>query len=352
MVKTPKFSNLFESITLNDHLTLKNRIIMAPLTRAMASEEGIPSKLSSEYYTRRADAGLIISEGLIIRADGRGYPQIPGIFNKKQVDAWKNITSNIHAHSGKIFAQLWHVGRVSHPDYLNGNQPIAPSAIALEGRIPRSKDLQYGMPRSLEVAEIKELIENYAQAAKRAMDAGFDGIELHAANGYLIDQFLHYHTNRRNDPYGGDIYSMIRFPLEIIDRCIDAIGHQRIGIRLSPAAYFNMDPNPNDRQVFDRLLEHLEQRNLAYVHAGIFDDHKRYDYLDGQVSEYLRSNFRGTLIGNGGYSPEQATKAIQENKFDLISFGRLFIANPDLIEKIKTDAELTPYDASMLTTLV
>ncbi|MFQ5583947.1 MAG: alkene reductase [Calditrichia bacterium] len=342
---------LLEPFPLNAKLTLSNRIVMAPMTRSMANDSLVPTIEMANYYRRRADAGLIISEGTIIRPDGQGYPNVPGIFTNAQIEGWKKVTAAVHKAGGKIFVQLWHVGRVSHPVYLGGEKPIAPSAVPLHGPIKRAPHLQYGTPRALKAEEISELVTSYARAAANAIKAGFDGVELHGANGYLIDQFLHYHTNRRNDEYGGTPENMARFALKVVDAVTDKVGNFRTAIRLSPGAYHYIEGDAQDVPVFRYLLKELERREIAYVHEGIFDDTMIFDYLGGRVSEFLRRNFSGTLIGCGSYTAEEAAEAIRERRFDLIAFGRPFIANPDLVEKIRRDIPLKPYKPDMLKSL-
>ena len=344
---------LLQPFRLSADLELKNRILMAPLTRSMASDDLVPTEAMAAYYARRAAAGLIISEATIVRADGQGYPNTPGIWSDAQVEGWRRVTAGVHAAGGKIFLQLWHVGRVSHPVFLKGEAPVAPSAVALEGRVPRSADLQYGTPRALETDEIPALVEAYAAGAARAREAGFDGVEIHGANGYLIDQFLHAHTNRRTDAYGGSVENKLRFPLQVVDAVIERIGASRVGIRLSPGAYFNMTGEARDAEVFKAFLQALESRGLAYVHAGVFDDSVTFDELGGQsTGAFLRDNYGGTLVGNGSYSAETGAAAVTDGRFDLLAIGRPFIANPDYVEKITAGEDLVPYDESMLTTLV
>ncbi len=336
---------------LSDSLKLKNRIVMAPMTRSMASDSLVPTEESARYYGRRSDAGLIITEATIVRSDGQGYPNTPGIYTQDQVKGWSRVTDEVHRRGGRIFLQLWHVGRVSHPVYLNGELPIAPSAVPLEGSLPRHRDLQYGSPRALMLDEIQALEEAFAQGAAGAQRAGFDGVEIHGANGYLIDQFLHYHTNRRSDAYGGSPENMARFALEIVDAASAEIGAERVGIRLSPGAYVHMNPSPDDASVFKALLRSLESRQLAYVHTGIFDDSTSFDYLHGTAGAFLRRHFRGTLMGNGGYTLDKAALALRDREFDLVSIGRPFIANPDLIGRLKAGLPFKTYEESMLTQL-
>lgn len=349
-------ANLLKPYALNNTLNLSNRILMAPLTRCMADDNLVPTKLMAEYYARRAEAGLIISEAIIIRPDGQGYPNTPGLFSQAQVEGWEIVTDAVHKNGGKIFAQLWHTGRVAHP-YFYGNDDadaavLAPSAIGVEGSVPRMRELTYKIPKAVTVEEIKTLVADYSQAAENAIKAGFDGVEIHGANGYLIDQFLHHDSNRRNDEYGGSSENMARFPLEVIDEIISKIGADRTGLRVSPGAYFNMTGDNQDRAVFDHLLPELEKRNLAFLHIGIFDDSMEFDYLGGTASSYVRENYSKTLVGVGSYSAETASSAINDDKFDLIAIGRPFIANPDYVAKIRNNEPLTNYSDDMLTTLI
>ena len=349
-------ANLLKPYALNNTLNLSNRILMAPLTRCMADDNLVPTKLMAEYYARRAEAGLIISEAIIIRPDGQGYPNTPGLFSQAQVEGWEIVTDAVHKNGGKIFAQLWHTGRVAHP-YFFGNGDahaavLAPSAIGVEGSVPRMRELTYKIPKPVTAEEIKKLVADYGQAAENAIKAGFDGVEIHGANGYLIDQFLHHDSNRRNDEYGGSSENMVRFPLEVIDEIINRIGADRTGLRVSPGAYFNMTGDNKDRAVFDHLLPELEKRNLAFLHIGIFDDSMEFDYLGGTASSYVRENYSKTLVGVGSYSAETASSAINDDKFDLIAIGRPFIANPDYVAKIRNNEPLINYSDEMLTTLI
>ncbi len=348
--------NLLKPYALNNTINLKNRILMAPLTRCMADDELVPTQAMADYYARRAEAGLIISEAVIIRPDGQGYPNTPGLFNQAQIKAWQNVTRAVHNKGGKIFAQLWHTGRVAHPHFYGKGDDnaavIAPSAIGVEGSVPRMRELTYKIPKSATHDDISELVIDYAQAAENAIAAGFDGVEIHGANGYLIDQFLHHDSNRRTDEYGTTPENMARFPLAVVDAIIDRIGQDKTALRVSPGAYFNMAGDSRDRDIFDYLLPELEKRNLAFLHIGIFDDSMEFDYLGGQASSYVRANYNKTLVGVGCYSAEAASSAIQANKFDLIAIGRPFIANPDYVAKIRNKEELVSYTDEMLTSLV
>ncbi len=344
-------TDLLTPYRLNDTIELKNRVLMAPLTRCMADENLVPTQDMVEYYARRADTGLIISEATIIRPDGQGYPTTPGLFTREQIQGWKKVTDAVHANGGKMFAQLWHVGRVAHPHFFDG-EVLAPSAVGVEGSVPRMRELTYITPKAATIDDIKSLIADFAKAAENAIEAGFDGVEIHGANGYLIDQFLHYEANVREDEYGQTPQNMARFALEVTDAVIAAVGNERTALRVTPGAYFNMSEDNRDKAVFDYLLPELEKRNLAYLHGGIFDDSTTFESLEGKTtSEFLRAGYKGTLVGVGSYSFESAKEAINEGKFDLIAIGRPLIANPDYISKVTNGEELVPYSDEMLAEL-
>tara|TARA_R110001583_G_scaffold34784_8_gene116442 strand:+ start:492 stop:1538 length:1047 start_codon:yes stop_codon:yes gene_type:complete len=344
--------DLLSPFKLNDTIELNNRVLMAPLTRCMADDNLVPTQEMVDYYARRAEAGLIISEATIIRPDGQGYPNTPGLFSQQQIQGWKKVTDAVHANGGKMFAQLWHVGRVAHPHFFDG-EVLAPSAIAVEGSVPRMRELTYITPKAATIDDIKGLVTDYAKAAKNAIEAGFDGVEIHGANGYLIDQFLHFAANTREDEYGQTPENMSRFALQVVDAVIAAIGNERTALRVTPGAYFNMSEDNRDKTVFDYLLAQLESRNLAYLHGGIFDDSTCFDSLQGKTtSEYLRASYtKGTLVGVGSYSFETAKEAINANKFDLIAIGRPFIANPDYISKLTRGEATVAYSEEMLAEL-
>ncbi len=344
--------NLLQPFTLNDKITLKNKVLMAPLTRCMADDDLVPTQSMADYYARRAETGLIITEATIIRPDGQGYPNTPGIFNEKQIKGWKVVTDAVHQRGGKIFLQLWHTGRVAHPYFFDGDFVLGASAIGIEGTVPRVRELKYTVPKAASLQEIEQLIQDYRQAAANARIAGFDGVEIHGANGYLLDQFLHYSSNVREDEYGQTPENMTRFPLAVVDAVSHEIGAERCGLRLSPGAYFNMEKDPRDRQVFDYLLSELDKRTLAYLHVGIFDDAMTFDYLGGSVSAYMREHSRQTLVGVGGYSAESGSTAIANQQFDLLAIGRPLIANPDYVERVRTGQSLVEYSDVMLATLV
>jgi N-ethylmaleimide reductase len=342
-------NTMLAKFKLNDLFTLKNRIVMAPMTRLKADDQFVPTEIMAQYYARRADAGLIVTEGVVIAANGRGHNNVAGLFNQAQVDGWRQVTDAVHLHQGVIFAQIWHVGRVSHHSLFSGELPET----IMSGRIPRTEDLSYGKSRAATKSEIEELIQAYANAAVNAIKAGFDGIELHGANGYLIDQFLHYDTNKRLDEYGGSVENMARFALDVVKSCGDAIGYERVGIRLSPAAYLNeIKTDVRDADVFAYLLTQLNDLPIAYVHTGNFDDAVVYAELNNMtMSRFIRTHYQGYVIGCGSYTADAAEQAISEGDFDLIAMGRPFIANPNLVSMLHTKEQLRAYDASMLQTL-
>jgi 2,4-dienoyl-CoA reductase-like NADH-dependent reductase (Old Yellow Enzyme family) len=341
---------LFQSVELSPELILQNRIIMAPLTRSMSDDNLAPTEEMAAYYGRRGDAGLIISEAILVTQKGQGYPNTPGLYNQTQVNAWKNVTQRVHDKGGKIFAQLWHTGRVSHSIYLNGEMPVSASDVPIFGHVPRTENLEYETPRPMTQTEIKQLISAFKLAAENAMKAGFDGVEIHGANGYLIDQFLHWNSNRRVDEYGGSVENMARLVFEIIDAVKEVVDIHKVGLRLSPQAFMNMEHDDRDKDVFSYLLKALNQYPLAYVHTGIFED-TQMAHLGGSVTQYIRKHYRGTVIANGGYNAQSAAKTIEQGDADLVAIGRAFIANPDYVEKVKNEQPLTQYSEEMLATL-
>lgn len=340
---------LFKNVQLSDSLNLNNRIVMAPMTRSMADDNLVPTQAMAQYYARRADTGLIIAEATIITPLGQGYPNTPGLYSDAQIAGWKTVTDAVHQNGGKIFAQIWHCGRVSHPVYLNGEQPIAPSAVALSGQVPRTDDLEYGMPREITDAEIKTIIGQFAQAAANARKAGFDGVELHAANGYLLDQFLHFETNLRTDEWGGNIENMTRMLFEVIEAVKQEIEH--VSIRLSPVGYLHIEHDPRDKAIFDYLLPRLNQYNLSYVHTGMFEDSYQ-EQLNATVTQYIRSHYKGTVIASGGYDADSGRRALETGDADLIAIGRPLIANPDYVEKVRNNIVLVEFDNEFLNELV
>ena len=342
-------SVLFESFNLGG-LLLKNRIVMAPLTRNRATHgTDVPQELNSTYYSQRANAGLIISEATQISPPGKGYAWTPGIYSQEQIAGWRLVTDAVHANGGFIFAQLWHVGRISHPSLQpNGVAPVAPSAIIPEGLktfIENGTFADIGRPRALTLEEIPMIVDDYRQAARNAMNAGFDGVEIHGANGYLIQQFLSDASNMRTDRYGGSVENRLRFALEITEAVIAEIGADRVGMRLSPVSPANgtLDSSPSD--VYFPLVHKLSQLNLAYIHViegatgGSRDSHE-FDF------QALRLAFKGAWMVNNGYTRDMAIDAIASGYADLVAFGKPFIANPDLVERFKRNAALNVPDQS------
>jgi N-ethylmaleimide reductase len=347
--------------TLFDHLTLgalelPNRVIMAPLTRMRSQQPGnIPHALNAEYYAQRASAGLIISEATQICQQGQGYPATPGIHSPEQVAGWRLVTDAVHAAGGRIFLQLWHVGRISHSSHQpNGDLPVAPSAIPAQNSGTFTADWQPTpilTPRALETSEIPGIVQAYVSAAANAKEAGFDGVEVHGANGYLLDQFLQDGSNKRTDQYGGSIENRARLLLEVVDGVIGVWGADRVGVRLSPYGTFNDMSDSDPVAIFTYVLGQLSQRSIAFVDlieprsssAGSQDK-----VLEDQpdVATLFRKAFGGILISAGGYTPDSAVEAVATGKTDAVSFGRLFIANPDLPRRIAEKRELNSYDRS------
>ena len=344
---------LLSPFQLNKEIRLKNHIIMAPMTRNMANDDLSPTALMKEYYARRADAGLIITEGTIIRADAKGYSNVPGIFTREHIAGWRTITDAVHANSGHIFSQIWHTGRVSHPYFLNGQLPISASETTMTGRVNRAEGLNYGTSRAASLNEINDIINSYAIAAQNAIEAGFDGVEIHGANGYFIDQFLHYHTNHRTDSYGETPENMARFALEAVKACGEAIGFERVGIRLSPGAYLNeIIGDKRDALVFQYLLEQLNSIPIAYVHTGNFNDKTTFVELNNQtMTSFIRKHYKGVLIACGSYDFQEGQDKIESEDFNLLGIGRPFIANPDLIHLLHINGTIRHYDTTMLQSL-
>ena len=338
---------LLSEYELPGGLRLQNRIVMAPMTRCFADSNLAPGPASVDYYRARADAGLIVTEATMIDPEAQGYPGTPGIYSAVQTGAWRRVVDAVHEAGGRIFCQLWHTGRLAHSHYT-GSRPVAPSAVAMEGPLPRASHLSYEKPKAMDLGEILRVQTRYAEAAQNAVEAGFDGVELHAANGYLVDQFLHQQTNRRTDAYGGTPENRARFALEVVDRMVSAIGPYRVAIRLSPQAYAHLEYVAGDEEAFAYLLAELNRRPLAYVHVAAFDGNQHYDYLGGRPVDYVRDRYAGTVIGCGGYTAETAENDLREQRIDLAAFGRSFIANPDLVDRFRSGSPLSPYDETLL----
>ncbi|GAB3024791.1 alkene reductase [Spirosoma pulveris] len=338
---------LFSAATLGN-LTLQNHLVMAPMTRNRATTDHAVTDIMSTYYAQRASAGLIITEGIAPSPNGNGYARVPGIYTKEQIAGWKNVTDAVHAKGGKIFAQLMHSGRVGHPVNMHENgEVIAPSAIAAAGQIYTDTDgmLDHPTPRALTTEEVKQTVQEFVQAAKNAVEAGFDGVEIHGANGYLVEQFLRSTSNQRTDEYGGSAENNARFALEIAEQISAAIGKEKTGIRLSPYGVFNDMPySPNDDKIYHYIAQKLSDY-VVYVHLV---DHESMGApaVDPAIVDAIRENYKGSLILSGGYDAERAEEALTSGKADLIAIGRPFIANPDLVERLKTGAELNQPDFS------
>jgi N-ethylmaleimide reductase len=329
-------------------LSLKNRIIMAPLTRNRAGEGLAPVEMNVEYYRQRASGGLIITEGSQIAHEAAGYPFTPGIYSQQQVDGWKKVTAAVHQKGGKIVLQLWHCGRVSHSSLLpNGMLPQAPSAIRPEGEVYTYQGMKpYETPHALTLDEIQTVIEMYKKAAQNALDAGFDGVEVHGANGYFLDQFLRDGSNHRDDIYGGSIENRSRLLLEVVEVVTDIWGADRVGVRLSPLQPFNDIKDSDPEATFSYTVKALNKFGLAYLHIaelGLDAPGLAGPAFDLKI---LRPLWEGNYMTNSEYSLEKGNAAIQNGEADLISFGKLFISNPDLVERFAVNASLNDFDVS------
>jgi 2,4-dienoyl-CoA reductase-like NADH-dependent reductase (Old Yellow Enzyme family) len=324
---------LFDPITIGE-LQLANRIIMAPLTRTRADAGRVPNALMAEYYVQRASAGLIISEATAVTPMGVGYPDTPGIWSADQVRGWSNITKAVHAHGGKIVLQLWHVGRISDPSHLDGEAPVAPSAIAAKGHVSLLRPLRnHPVPRALETEEIADIVEAYRLGAENAKAAGFDGVEIHGANGYLLDQFLQDGTNKRSDRYGGSIENRARLLLEVTDAAIGVWGAGRVGVHLAPRADSHDMGDSNRAETFTYVASELGKRGIAFICA-------REKEADDSLSPSLKQAFGGVFIANERFTKDQANAWLADGKADAVAFGIPFIANPDLPARLAEDAPL------------
>jgi N-ethylmaleimide reductase len=337
--------NLFTPVKLGPY-TLKNRMVMAPLTRNRSTETYSPQAMNVTYYKQRSSAGLIITEASQISPQGLGYPLTPGIYSNEQVVEWKKVTDAVHENGGHIFLQLWHVGRISHPSLQIDNQlPVAPSAIKPEGEAFTYSGLQpFVEPHALETGEIADIINNYKHAAECALKAGFDGVEVHAANGYLIDQFLRDGSNQRGDEYGGSLENRSRFLLQVLDAVIDVWGSDRVGIRLSPLNSFNSMHDSNPEALFSYVVERLNPLKLAYLHVvegSILTPVNNDTAFDLKI---LSNLYDGVYMANSGYTKQTANNALASEHAALVSFGSLYLANPDLVERFKHDTELNTPD--------
>ena len=343
-------SALQTPVRLGD-VTLKNRVAMAPMTRARSDESRLANDLMVEYYRQRASAGLIISEAAVISEEGRGWVNTPGIENDEQADSWRPIVDAVHEEGGKIFMQLWHMGRASHSSFrADGSLPVAPSPVKHRGKYihtPVGKK-PFEVPRALRTDEFPRIVDDFRSAARRAKDAGFDGIELHAANGYLLDTFLQSSTNRRTDQYGGSLENRFRLLREVLEAVIEVFGAGRVGVRLGPNTDYNDMGSEDFREAFLYYSKELDAYGLAYLHVIDGTTFGRHEFGDYLTLEEVREVYQGTLMGNCGYDKQDAEAAIEDGHADLIAFGRPFITNPDLVERYANDWPLAPMpDASI-----
>lgn len=322
-------------------LDLPNRFVLAPMTRSRALDGNVPNPIAAAYYVQRASAGLMVTEATQVSAEGVGYIRTPGIHTPEQVVGWRGVTDVVHRAGGRIFLQLWHVGRVSHPDFHDGALPVAPSAIGYEGKVFTGAGLKPTVtPRALALDELPRIVEAYRLGAANALAAGFDGVEIHGANGYLLDQFTRDGSNHRTDAYGGNVANRVRLPLEVTRAVVSVWGPGRVGYRISPTSPFNGMADSDPAATFGALVDGLSALGIAYLHvidpAG----------APGRMSPMLRPRFTGAYIVNGGFGPEAAAMAIEEGEADLVAFGTSFLANPDLPERFRTGAPLSAPDPS------
>ncbi len=337
-------SKLFDPYKLGN-ITLTNRAVMAPLTRNRALAGFVPNPLAVEYYGQRASAGLLITEASQVSQQGQGYQDTPGIYTKEQVAGWRKVTDRVHERGGHIYIQLWHVGRISHTSLqANGGAPVAPSAIRANTKtFVGGAFADVSEPRAIELNEIPGIVDSFRRAAANAIEAGFDGVEIHGANGYLLDQFAKNGTNKRTDAYGGSIENRARLMIEVAQAVAAEAGADRTGIRISPVTPANDVSDSNPQPLFDHIVDQLNALKLVYIHViegstGGPRDNAPFDYAS------LRKRFSGTYIANNGYDFKLATEVLDQNKADLIAFGKLFISNPDLVERLKLGAPLNPFD--------
>lgn len=341
---------LFTPLTVGA-LTLKNRVVMAPLTRNRANPEGdTPYDIHAEYYAQRAGAGLLITEGTQISPEGKGYAWTPGIYSAAQVEGWKKVTKAVHAKGGKIVAQIWHVGRISHTSLQpNGQAPVGPSAIGAFSKTFDGKGfVETSVPRALETEEIARVVDDYRKAAENARDAGFDGVEIHAANGYLIDQFLRDTSNKRTDAYGGPISNRVRLLAEVVSAVAGVLGADRVGVRLSPFSNANNVGIDSDTvATFSAAIDVLNAAGVAFLHMVEGQTGGPREWPAGAL-ETLRDRFNGVYMANNGYDRAAAIAAVAGGKVDLVAFGKLYISNPDLAERLALNAPLNPLPTANL----
>lgn len=337
--------NLLSPIRIGK-LDLPNRVFMAPLTRNRAGTGNVPTELNATYYRQRASAGLIISEASQISTQGIGYPATPGIHSAEQVAGWRQVTDGVHRSGGHIFLQLWHCGRISHPLWQIGHVPaVAPSAITARGTAFTPEGPKpHAEPRALLIEELSGIVADYVQGARNAIAAGFDGVEVHAANGYLLDEFLRDGSNKRTDAYGGSPENRCRFPLEVVQAIADAIGADRVGVRISPSSSFNDMSDSDPTSTFGCFARALAPLGLAYLHVIGPDENDLTVGSSGVPVKFFRSLFPGPIVANWGYTARAANAGIAAGEFDAVSFGKLFIANPDLPERFRRNSSLNAWN--------
>lgn len=350
-------TTLFDPITVGD-IALSNRIVMAPLTRNR-SPQAVPTSLVATYYEQRASAGLLITEATAISHQGQGYADVPGLYTREALDGWKHVTEGVHRAGGKIVVQMWHVGRISHTSLQpGGGKPVAPSAITAKSKTylinadGTGSFAETSEPRALSIDEIPGILEDYRRAARAAIDAGFDGVEIHAANGYLIDQFLRSGSNQRTDAYGGSIENRARFLFEVVDVVVKEIGAGRTGIRISPVTPANDAADSDPQPLFTHVVEGLAKHALAYVHIiegatggprDFAQGGHAFDYAALRAA-YKAAGGKAAWMTNNGYDRELALKAVESGEADLVAFGKAFIANPDLVQRLKDNTALNTPD--------
>jgi N-ethylmaleimide reductase len=335
---------LLEPFEMHD-LTLANRVVMAPMTRARSGENRIPNALMAEYYAQRASAGLIVTEATTISPQANGWNQSPGIYTDEMVEGWTLTTEAVHEQGGHVFLQLWHTGRASHSDFHDGELPVSASAIAINSEdgihTPDGQKKPYEVPRALETGEIPGIVEDYRRAAERAKSAGFDGVEIHSANGYLLDQFLQSKSNHRTDDYGGNVENRYRFLGEVVDAVTSVFPAHRVAVRIAPNGVFGDVGSPDYREQFSCVAQQLDQYGLAYLHVMDGTGFGFHEQGEPMTLREFRNDFHGPLMGNVGYTEETAEAAIAKGDTDLIAFGRPFIGNPDLVDRFANDWPLT-----------
>jgi len=335
---------IFHPITIGGDTKLKNRLAMAPMTRNRAhNESNAPTELHQEYYSQRASAGLILSEGSQISQQGMGYIDTAGIHNEEQIEGWKKVLDKVHDNDGVMYCQLWHVGRVSHEYFQDGEAPVSSSAKNAGGQVFTPNGFQpTSTPRALETEEVKEVVNDFRQAAANAIEAGFDGVQIHGANGYLVEQFLHDSINDRTDNYGGSIINRARFLFEVLDAVIEEVGTERTSLRLSPSNLMNTDNDSESKKLYEYVIRRLEEQyNLSFLElVEPLADLSEHPHLAENVIEYYRQFYSGKLMTNGNYDRESAIDMVESGKADMVSFARLFLANPDLPLRFKKDAPL------------